>query len=67
MKEYHCADIRLMKLSKICPSLALGFYVRDAGEFAVFKANIERVGKMENSFFSVFQKRQDSSQFALED
>ena len=40
LKEYHCADIRTMRLSKICPSLAIGFYLRDADEFSTFKASI---------------------------
>ena len=54
LREYHCTDIRTMRLSKICPSLAIGFYLRDADEFATFKASIERVRKMDNCFFSVF-------------
>jgi len=57
LKEYHCADIRTMRLSKICPSLAIGFYLRNESEFIRFKASIERVRKMDNCFFSVFQQR----------
>ena len=29
LREYHCQDMRTMLLSKICPSLAMGFYLRD--------------------------------------
>ena len=46
-----------MRLSKICPSLAIGFYLRNESEFIRFKASIERVRKMDNCFFSVFQQR----------
>jgi len=56
-----------MRLSKICPSLAIGFYLRDATAYDRFKSSIERVRKMDEScFFSVFQKRQDSTQFKME-
>jgi len=54
LKEYHCSEIRTMRLSKICPSLAIGFYLRDESAFINFKASIERVRKMESCFFSVF-------------
>ena len=54
LKEYHCSDIRTMRLSKICPSLAMGFYLRDEAEYLTFKRSIERVRKMDNCFFSVF-------------
>ena len=46
-----------MRLSKICPSLAIGFYLRGADDFATFKASIQRVRKMDNCFFSVFQQK----------
>ena len=55
-----------MRLSKICPSLAIGFYLRGAPEFAAFKANIERVRKMDSCFFSVFKQRIDSNQYRME-
>ena len=54
LKEYHCSDIRTMKLSKICPSLAIGFYLRGHHEYESFKSSIERVRKMDDCFFSVF-------------
>lgn len=40
LKEYHCSDIRTMRLSKICPSLAVGFYLRNAAEFKTFSDSI---------------------------
>ena len=43
-----------MNLSKICPSLAIGFYLKDRAEYDKFKENIERVRKMDNCFFSLF-------------
>lgn len=55
-----------MRLSKICPSLAIGFYLKDKAEFATFKDSIERVRKMDNCFFSVFQVRQNSKQYVME-
>jgi len=55
-----------MRLNKICPSLAIGFYLRDSTEFGTFKNSIERVRKMDNCFFSVFQVKQDSKQFMME-
>ena len=62
LKEYHCSDVRTMRLSKICPSLAIGFYLRDQTAYDRFKSSIERVRKMDEScFFSVFHKRQDSA------
>ena len=50
-----------MRLSKICPSLATGFYLKDEAEYTSFKNSIERVRKMEHCFFSVFQVKQHSS------
>lgn len=55
-----------MRLSKICPSLAIGFYLRDQADFTEFKAEIERVRKLDNCFFSVFQQRQSSKQYLRE-
>ena len=55
-----------MRLSKICPSLAIGFYLRDQGQFETFKSSIERVRQMDSCFFSVFKQKQDSSQYTME-
>jgi len=55
-----------MRLSKICPSLAIGFYLRDSTEFVTFKTSIEKVRKMENCFFSLFQVKQESKQAMME-
>ena len=55
-----------MRLSKICPSLALGFYLRDGDAFERFRDSVERVRiqmGIDACFFSVFHKRQDSSQY----
>ena len=37
LKEYHCSEIRTMNLSKICPSLAIGFYLKGREEYDRFK------------------------------
>ena len=54
LNEYHCAEIRTMRLSKISLSVAIGFYLRDVNAFDRFKAGIERVRRMDSCFFSVF-------------
>ena len=55
-RQYHCQDIRTMSLSKICTSLTIGFYIRDAESFEKFKANLKELAKMPDSFFSIFEK-----------
>ena len=55
-RQYHCQDIRTMSLSKICTSLAIGFYIRDTESFENFKVNLKELAKMPDSFLSIFEK-----------
>ena len=55
-RQYHCTDIRTISLSKICTSLAIGFYIRDAESYNEFKTNLKELASMPDSFFSVFEK-----------
>lgn len=55
-RQYHCSEIRTMPLNRICPSLALGFYLRDLTAFELFKHKITALSKLEDSFLSVFEK-----------
>ena len=55
-----------MSLNRICPSLAIGFYLRNMDEFYRFKAQIEEMKKMENCIFSVFDQYADSAQAKME-
>jgi len=50
-----------MNLSKICPSLAIGFYVKDVKAFETFVQNLNRVRSMDYCFFSLFKQRQNSA------
>jgi len=36
-RNYHCGEVRTMSLSRICPSLAIGFYLKNMDEFKRFK------------------------------
>lgn len=58
-----------MKLSNICPSLALGFYLSDRDAFERFRGSVERVRSqmgIDACFFSVFQERQNSNQYMMD-
>ena len=50
-----------MSLNRICPSLAIGFYIRNLDEYFRFKAQIEEMRKMEDCIFSVFDQPADQS------
>ena len=53
-EQYHCQEVRTMSLNRICPSLAIGFYIRNLDEFFRFKAQVLEMKKMEDYIFSVF-------------
>ena len=53
-------------MSRICPSLAFGFYLRDEGSFEKFKESLLRIKQMPESFLSVFNHQFDSAQYRLE-
>ena len=38
LSQYHCKEVRTMSLNRICPSLAIGFYIRNTDEYFRFKA-----------------------------
>jgi hypothetical protein len=46
-----------MKLTKMCTSVAIGFYLRDEESFKDFKQKILKISKAENSIFSVYEKK----------
>ena len=52
--------MRTLALSKICTSLAIGFYVPADGTLEAynqFKVKLMALSRMEHSFFSVFEKK----------
>jgi hypothetical protein len=55
-EQYHCNEVRILSISKICPSLAIGFYIKDRKSFDSFEKEISDMGKLPDSFFSVFGK-----------
>lgn len=55
-----------MSLNRICPSLAIGFYIRNMDEFYRFKAQIDEMKKLDDCIFSVFDSYADSSQAKME-
>ena len=55
-----------MSLNRICPSLAIGFYIRNMDEFFRFKAQILEMKKMDDCIFSVFDSYEDSAQAKME-
>lgn len=44
-------------MSKIATSVAMGFYIKDGSEFAIFRNKINILAKSENSIFSVIDKQ----------
>ena len=66
--NFHCAEVRTMSLARICPSLAIGFYLRDMEDFHRFKAQIEEMRRSsgDDCIFSVFKMREDSGQYQME-
>ena len=41
----------------MCTSVAIGFYIRDREDFQNFKQNIKELSKVENSIFTVYDKK----------
>ena len=37
IQEYHCTKMRQLPISKMCTSLAVGFYIRDSEAYDLFK------------------------------
>ena len=68
-RNYHCGEIRTMSLSRICPSLAIGFYLKNMDDFGRFKTQIEelRATSGDNCIFSVFKMQEDSQQYQMEE
>lgn len=52
--SYHCNKLKKLSLSKMCPSVALGFYIRDLAEFEDFTKNIKELGKGDSAIFTVY-------------
>lgn len=46
-----------MKLSKMCTSVAIGFYIRNEEAFIDFKSIIMKMSRENNSIFSVYEKK----------
>lgn len=59
IKQYHCKTMKKMKISKMCTSVALGFYIRGPDEYEEFKLKIIAMSKLEDSIFSVFKKEEE--------
>ena len=55
-----------MSLKRICPSLAIGFYIRNMDEFYRFKAQVEEMRQMEDCIFSVFDQSAEPVQINTE-
>ena len=56
MKTYFCSEVRVLALSKISTSVAIGFYIRNGHEYAQFKPKLQALAKRKNSIFSVHEK-----------
>lgn len=54
---FSCKEVRTLRLSKIATSVAMGFYIKDGSEFAIFRNKINILAKSENSIFSVIDKQ----------
>ena len=59
-QNFHCSEVRTMSLSRICPSLAIGFYLRHMEDFYQFKTQIEEMRRMEDCIFSVYKMSSES-------
>ena len=55
--EFHCNKMKTLKLSKMCTSVAIGFYIRDGQQFLDFKAKLLKLSRDENSIFSVYENK----------
>eukprot|EP00743_Colponemidia_sp_Colp-15_P006732 GILK01007259.1.p1 GENE.GILK01007259.1~~GILK01007259.1.p1 ORF type:complete len:729 (+),score=73.97 GILK01007259.1:176-2362(+) len=52
-KSYHCNKPRRMSLSKIDPSLAIGFYIRDESDFEDFARRLAMLASSHDALLSV--------------
>lgn len=53
--------MRTLKLSDVCTSVAIGFYIKNAKDFVEFKKLIKVLAGKEHSILSVFENSSDSS------
>lgn len=58
LSSYHCAELRLLDVNKMCNSMAAGFYLRDEASFDMWAQHLKQMGdKHKDKFiFSVFDK-----------
>lgn len=57
LESYHCNKLKKLSLSKMCPSVALGFYISNSKDFNDFTEKIKELGKGENSIFTVYDRK----------
>ena len=55
LASYSCTEVRVLSLSKISTSVAIGFYIKDTHEYTYFKHKIIALAQMQNSIFSVYE------------
>ncbi len=56
LDTFACPEVRVLSLSKISTSVAIGFYIRNIHEYSSFKPRIQALAKMQNSIFSVYEQ-----------
>lgn len=56
----------MLSISKICPSLAIGFYIKDKASYENFEQELTELAGMKDSFFSVFGRQRTKKQITLE-
>ena len=49
--------MKKINIKNMCTSLAFGFYLHSMEEFEEFKMKIRALGVLENSIFSVYDKK----------
>lgn len=47
--------MRKLNIKKMCPSVAIGFYLRTEEDYIEFKFKMLALNKLENSIFSVYE------------
>lgn len=55
LDTFQCSEVRVLALSKISTSVAIGFYIRNSLEYSSFKPRLQTLARMKNSIFSVYE------------
>mgnify|MGYP000973350459 CR=1 FL=1 len=66
LDTYACSEVRAIRLSKLCTSLLIGYYIKDLDDFSKFFEQLDALALIDHSIITVYDKKPTKDQVLVD-